>query len=340
MSLRTSASRALLAVCGALMAVPLAARAPATEARVHEGVQGLDCVSVVRNRWDTDLPVRFAALSPEERNLCLGQLLRVVSDPKPSVDPGPVAGGIEDLARKGLITDVSVFAPLIECLRVRDLFNGGYCNRAIEALTRHKYGNSMFAGTSSAPLRTPAARDEVAGDWLQLLRLVQPGRPIFDTDLKRICVDAMRAVGAKLSISVAPYLEQFNPVRSYLEAFSNAPSIPNGDGEVIFTFAIGEGEGFALPANWRRSVTLQGIRFLLFRPGIPNPSSVSRFDLTLAAADRPFPAEIADYREVFPALDLEFRYQVVTTSTELRSATVAALRDSLKGLREANAAYR
>ena len=296
---------------------------------------------MVRNRWDTDLPVRFAALSPEDRNLCLGQLLRVVSDPKPSVDPGPVAGGIEDLARKGLIADASVFAPLIECLRVRDLFNAAYCNRAIEALTRHKYGNSMFAGTSNAPPRTPAARDEVIGDWLQLLRIVQPGRPIFDADLKRMCADAMRAVGTRLSGSVPPDLERFTPVRSYLESFSNAPSIPNGDGEVIFAFAIGEGEGwFALPANWLRSGTLKGIRFVLFRPGIGSPSSVSRYDLTLAAADRPFPAGIADYREVFPALDLEFRYQIVTTSNELRSATVAALRDSLKGLREASAAYR
>jgi hypothetical protein len=224
-------------------------------------------------------------------------------------------------------------------LRLRDLFNAGFCNRAIEALTRHKYGNAMFVGTRNAPPRTIASRDQVVGDWLQLLRLVQPGRPIFDADLKRMCGETMRAVGSTLAGSLTPHLARGNPTGSYLDAFSKEPSIPNGDGELIFEFAIGEGDGFALPANWFASGNLKGIRFLLFRPGVANLSIVSQFDAKQTSAAHPFPVETADYREVFQALDLEFRYQVVTSSSELRQATVAAIRDALAMLRQANTRY-
>jgi hypothetical protein len=326
-----------VAVCVAVVAAGCAHR---TQQPVVGGSQGIDCVSVVLSRWDTDLPVRFAALSPAARDQCLEQLLGVVADPRPSVDPAPVAGGLEDLARKGLITKASVFGPLIECLRIQHFSNWGYCNRAIEALTRHKYGHAMFAGTRGAPARTTESRDEVIGDWLQLLRPLERGRPIFDADLKRMCVDTMRAIGGGLAGALAPLLARPNQSPLYLDAFKNAPSIPNGDGEVIFEFAVGSGAGFELPANFRATEALKGIRFLLFRPGIATPSSVSQFDLRDASAARPFPVESADYREVFQALDLEFRYQVVTSSDELRRATVVAVRDALNVLREANAAYR
>jgi len=332
---RVTAAAAAVAVCAGLVAAGCAHRKP-----ISARPQGIDCVSVVRSRWDTDLPVRFAALSPDEQNQCLVQLLGVVSDPKPPVDPGPVAGGLEDLARKGLITKATAFGPLIECLRIQHFSNWGYCNRAIEALTRHKYGHAMFAGTRGAPARTTDARDEVVGDWLQLLRPLERGRPIFDADLKRMCADTMRAVGGGLAVALTPLLDRGHPLSSYLDAFKNAPSIPNGDGEVIFDFALGRGDGFALPANWKTTEAMMGIRFLLFRPGIAKPSSVSQFDLRDASAARPFPVESADYREVFQALDLEFRYQVVTSSGELRRASVAAVRDALNMLREANAAYR
>jgi hypothetical protein len=146
----------------------------------------------------------------------------------------------------------------------------------------------------------------------------------------------MRAVGSRLAGSLTPYLTRGNPTGSYLDAFSKEPSIPNGDGELIFEFAIGEGDGFALPANWFASGNLKGIRFLLFRPGVANLSIVSQFDAKQTSAAHPFPVETADYREVFQALDL----QVVTSSSELRQATVAAIRDALAMLRQANAAYR
>lgn len=70
----------------------------------------------------------------------------------------------------------------------------------------------------------------------------------------------------------------------------------------------------------------------MFRPGIPHPVS-ARPDPEIQR----FPADQSDYREVFNALDLEVRFQILTSNADLRRTTIDAVKQALTGLRKVNA---
>jgi hypothetical protein len=71
---------------------------------------------------------------------------------------------------------------------------------------------------------------------------------------------------------------------------------------------------------------------LLFRPGLPRPSSDTEpLDRVIGGFQNP------DYREIFDRLDLELRFVIGTSDGAVRQSSVEAVKAALDGLRAANA---
>ena len=184
-------------------------------------------------------------------------------------------------------------------------------------------------------------RNAVADDWGTLARHTDRRYPIFDAYLAELCLDAVHALGAGLRGALTPFLPRWDSLPRYLEVRLENDVWMERSGPEIFSWGIGWnglGAYFSLPANWNERDALAGLRLLLFRPGIPNPSSVSMYGVP--EFDKLFPASSSDYRENFMALDLELRFQIVTSNDAVRRAAVGAVRDALTSLRQANASYR
>ena len=87
---------------------------------------------------------------------------------------------------------------------------------------------------------------------------------------------------------------------------------------MLFSVGNSDDRAFLTAVNWPSRGPLEGIRFVIIRPGLVQPSSSPAVDFSL----QNFPANEADYREQFGNLDLEFRFEILTDITELRAATV------------------
>lgn len=280
---------------------------------------------------------RFRAMSRDERRLCLNRLLDILRPPERTVQAEYLARGIVELAREGLVEDGAVLRPLIECQSRHLNSLGTSCNQATVALTRHPYGQTFFAQQRGAPAFTVDNRDRIVADWRELDRLLEDGHPVFDSLLADECASAIRAIGARLVETLTAVIPH-HAVLGYLGNIPNEASTilkTQGQAERIFSFAIGgpsAGPGFDVPGNWIGRGPLQGLRILMFRPGIPHPVSGRP-----SPEIQGFPVSDADYHEVFKALDLEVRFQIVTSSDDLRRTTIDAVKQALNGLRRVNA---
>lgn len=185
-----------------------------------------------------------------------------------------------------------------------------------------------------------AGSESIAADWRRWQAQIGDGALTFDAALEDLCVRTNRAIGE----SIANALERHVPNHAVLGYLRSQVTnrLLNRIGPEIHAFSAAEprlhAEGFAVPANWIRGGPLQGIRYLIFRPGLADPATVSApRRINRDAALDTFPVAAADYREVFASLDLEVRFQIVTTSDALRRDAVAAFRSALDELRAEDA---
>lgn len=279
---------------------------------------------------------RFRLKSPDERQQCLSLLVQGVT--RPGTGDEYEACFLETLARRGLIEDAALIDPLIECVSNNLNEAGSYCNRALAALTRQSYGLTFFAHEAPATPYTVENRDRIVSDWKAYDRLREHGHPIFDALLADASASAIRVMRARLVDTLTSSVPN-HVILSYLGS-PDPTTIPRQQGQarVIYSFGLGDlglGPGFALPGNWLSGRSrLLGIRILMFRPGVAHAASDVRAEQEIEQ----FPVEDADYHEVFRAFDLEVRFQIVTSSDNLRRMTIGAVNEALTGLREANAA--
>jgi hypothetical protein len=187
--------------------------------------------------------------------------------------------------------------------------------------------------------QTSEALNLVIGDWERYLGRLQRGRPIFDAEMHQACESAFRAIGGALGDQLSRLLGSRNQGSRYIQALRESGSISGPDYEEIFGFSLGSAPEFSLPSNWSPTDELRLIRFQLYRPGLADPSRASMDDAAIFSAARPIPLERAHYREAFPAFDLEFRLEIVTSRSDVKDAVIQAASDALRSLREAHAAH-
>jgi hypothetical protein len=268
-------------------------------------------------------------MSQGERRQCLDQLSRPLSDSS--------ARALSELASKGLIDDPVVFPPLMECQSRNLNAMGQYCNRALGYLTGHPYGNVFFEQSMGGPPFTAENHALAVADWREYDKLLSKDRWIFNAALADACASALRVIRARLVETLSAYVPNhvlISYLKTMLEGRGRIIEFP---AERLFSFGLGEdslGPGFAEPANWYRDQSngLQGIRILMLRPGIPRPMSPMRTDLAIQR----FPPSVADYDEVFTTLDVEVRFQIVTSNDALRRSAIEGVKEALSELRERN----
>ena len=311
----------------------------------------LECVATLKNKGEEGLVESFRAKTRAEQRVCLDQILESLT-PEPdfttedferSLKPASRGGyellpdpaiakkmtnrigvnvyaarGIAELARQHLIDDSSVIRPLIVCLNHPLLDVGTYCNRALTELTRHTYGQDFWERSLGAPPQTVEYRQRLVSDWTELNRLTK-GRPIFDESMRSECLVAIQAIGARLIEALRPFGETV--ASSYLTRLVERPAIDSSSLETIFSFDVGAYN----TANWPPRDRIGRIALVLTRPGISRPSgNATGFGLRLQAPD---------YRELFPALDLELRFQI-DADEGVRRPAVLAVKEALMGLRD------
>ena len=317
----------------------------------------LECVATLKNKGEGGLVESFRAKSSSERRLCLAQLLQSLT-PEPDFTPEDfqrslkqtvqgqyelapdpaiaqkmtnrmgvnvhVAQGLAELAGKHLIDDASALRPLVECLNHPLLEVGKYCNRALVSLTRHTYGLQFYERSTGAPAVTLENRHRVVADWRELNRLLTMGHPIFDELLASECLAAIRAVGARLIAALRP----FPAAEGYLRGLAEHSAISPGRWEeTIINFDVGSHN----TANWPQREAITRIALVMTRPGVSRPSS------KVTPGDVVPGFQTPDYREIFPALDLELRFAIGTSDEALRRVSVLAVKGALDGLRAVDA---
>lgn len=332
--------RMIAAAIGLLVAVCAGSQARAVPVTVRQTVPAtVDCaVLAYRGGWLPLVP-RFQSMEPSDRQQCLSQLFQSLSgENRPGTFQDDSALAVEELAKAGFIEDRSYIRPLIECIE-QSLRVETYCNRTLASLTRQSYGLLFFSGETRMPVKPAEHHKRVVADWKAYESLLGGGHPIFDSFLADACASAIRSVKARLVETLGASVPS-HVILSYLRG-SGPSTIPRkqGQAQVIYYFGLGDiglGRGFVTPGNWLRSEPPSGLRILMFRPGVSHPAS----DLRPEQEIQQFPVEDADYRELFPALDLEIRFQIVTPDGEQRRTTIRAVYDALSGLRAANALVR
>ena len=278
---------------------------------------------------------QLTALPPQERRACVARLLDDVDPPVNVLRAERSALVLEQLARRRLVERAAV-APLIDCVSRNMSMVGGYCNRVLMEVTRHQYGAAFFERGAGAPAFTVENHARIVADWRRWQAQMGNGALAFDTALADLCTRANRAIGTNLADALEPHVPG-HAVLGYLRS-PVANALLNRTGPEIHAFSAAgpslHAEGFAVPANWVRRGPLEGLRYLILRPGVPDPATSPAPPVVShhSGLDN-FPVAAADYREVFAALDLEVRFQVVTTSDALRGDAVAAVRSALDELR-------
>jgi hypothetical protein len=294
-----------------------------------------DCVATVQTGNNDLLALRYRAQSTGARSECLKQLVSLIGDPADRVKAEQAARGIQGLAERRLINDKTLLTPLTECVARHLDSLGMFCNSALESLTHHSYGHYFFQRSAAPEFKYESQEhDRVVDDWIALARLLESGSPIFDGKLEELTLRTIREVSAALRGAISKILPD-HPVLVNLQRVGNDATLGGESSETVFTFAIGNNGDhrvFFTPGGWPNKGSLGGIRFLILRPGLPNPSSLHTDDFSVAR----FPAGEADYREQFSKLDLEFRFQILTDNAELRVSTVDAIWNALASLRAAN----
>ena len=293
----------------------------------RQPLQRVDCLGLTQKASAINAP--FSAMSQADRRQCLDQLSLSLSDSS--------ALALSELASKGLIDDPVVVHRLMECLSSNLNTIGQYCNRALWYLTGHPYGTIFFERSMFAPPFTAENHALAVADWREYDNLLAKDHWIFDAALVDECDSALRGIHSRLVETLSAYVPNhvlIGYLKTRLEGRGRIVEFPT---ERLFFFGLGEeriGPGFAEPANWSRSDNngLQGIRILMLRPGIPHPVSPIQTDLAIQT----FPASAADYDEVFKALDLEVRFQIVTSNNALRRAAIERVKEALSALRERN----
>ena len=313
----------------------------------------LECVATLKNKGEEGLVESFRVKTRAERRVCLDQILQSLT-PEPDFTtedferslkptgrggyqllPDPAiakkmtnrigvnvyaARGMAELARKHLIDDSFVIRPLVECLNHPLLDVGTYCNRALTDLTRHTYGQDFWERSLGAPPQTVDYRQHLVSDWTELNRLTR-GYPIFDESMRSECLVAIQAIGARLIEALRPFGETV--ASSYLTRLVERPAIDSSSSEKIFSFDVGVHN----TANWARTDRIARIAIVMSRPGISRPAgNATGFGLRLQL-------QAPDYRELFPALDLELRFQI-DADEAVRQPAVLAVKEALKGLRD------
>lgn len=298
----------------------------ASPARAQSQPEAVDCSAASWGETSNVLVERFTAMSLSVRRECLNQLLRNIQPPDvPSAEPFLSALGIAELTRAGLIEDADMFRPLIECVRTFGDGPGVFCNEALTTLTRQRY--SQFA------------------DWRAYETLLEGGHPVFDKLMADICARAVRSVEARLAVALSASAPNHMLLRDLRSAYPLSR-----DGQVIYSFAAGNSDvlnrwGLVQRANWVPQKSPSGLRILLFRPGISEPSRHVSYpvpwELDINGSEavlQRFPVEAADFHEHFPALDLEIRFQIVTPNERQRRSAVTAVREALSELRSTSTA--
>jgi hypothetical protein len=105
--------------------------------------------------------------------------------------------------------------------------------------------------------------------------------------------------------------------------------------ESLYAFAVGSFNA----ANWPNGTGLDGVIIQMYRPGILRPSSrpLDKMHMGFVA---PAPDPEHEYRESFPALDVEVIVVLLTEDSAIRRAGALAVHDALAGLRSADATAR
>ena len=289
-----------------------------------------DCAATVETGNADLFALRYRAQSDDARSECRKQLVDLILGPTQPVKAEEAARGIEALSYRRLIDDKTLLAPLIECVGQHLDQLGTFCNRALEALTRHHYGDTDFFARK--PELTREFQDHAVADWTALVRLLETGRPIFDRNLEEVTVRAVREICAGLQAAISETLPD-HPVLAYLQRIGNdEASLGLNTSETVFLFAAGysgNSRFFTPPGEWPNGGPLSWIRFVIVRSGLVQPSSPPTVDFVI-------PANEANYREQFGNLDLELRFQIMTDNGKLRAASVEAVRNGLASLRAAN----
>src|SRR5262249_16447474 len=150
-------------------------------------------------------------------------------------------------------------------------------------------------------------RQRVISDWTELNSRLTGGRPIFDASMNSACLVAMQAIGSQLIEALRPFGETV--ASSYLTRLMERDN--SSSSETIFSFDV----GIHTAANWLRTDRISRIAIELSRPGIPQPPG-------RASGSGPG-LRTPDYRELFPALDLELRFQIDADEAVRRPAVLA-----------------
>jgi hypothetical protein len=326
----------------------------AAQPQTSKNAQPIDCFPMIRALNKTELgnsteahirrekllAATARALAPAARERCLAKFLLAVSGDSSDLVNYDAVEGIEFLVKETRLSNSDAIDAMAECVRtgqISPLSNSSMCNRALHVLTRHQYGDGFFGGSGGGFARTSESRNALVDDWRALARQTARRYPIFDAYLAELCLGAVHALGAGLRDALTPFLPRWDSLPRYLEYRLENDVWLQNSGPEIFSWGIGSNLG-GLPADWSERDALAGLRLLLLRPGLPNPSAVSMYGI--GKAGEGFPVASSEYREGFAALDLEVRFQIVTSNDAVRRAAVDAVRSALAGLRQANAAFR
>jgi hypothetical protein len=240
-----------------------------------------------------------------------------------------VANALAQLGSGGLIEDPSAVSPLIQCLKHPWLEVSQRCEDTLVAITRHSYGWTFYYDQPPPP--TEESRQRFIADWTEWEQQMKSGHPIFDEWLATECLNAIHQLGTELTVAwkgtvAASYIDNLKKEKVL--------SFGNGFSSIIFQFRVGRGNA----ANWAASSKIDWVEIKIFRPGIPDPRSISpKYRLLARALEPGNPATPESlYRESFPALDLEADIEIDTLYNDVRNLSFLAVRRALDGLREAN----
>lgn len=181
------------------------------------------------------------------------------------------------------------------------------------SLTRHSYGAEYLPSTVEA-------RQRVVDDWKELAASPAKNQFLFGGVLAAECEAAAVAIGTHLA---AAGLAGFQGGTAGFDG-NSARHDPSTPVEIIFearNFETWRAEMTSYPYTYRATM-------ILFRPGIPRLRSRAAPNLSKAPPT---------YLEVFPALDLEFRFDMILGTEFQRRAAIVALKKALERLREMNA---
>jgi hypothetical protein len=323
---------------------------------------GLECVGTLK-REPEKFSTAFRAKSADARRTCVAQLLQSLT-PEPDftaddfqkafrgdsygilipLSPGltlrmsnrlgvnlAVSKAIASLAGGHLIDDPSVIHPLIQCLNHPLLEVSEACNHALVSLTRHGYGEKFYYDHPRGVPATVEGRQRFIADWTEWEGQIKNGQPIFDAWLESECVTALRGIGTRLAsvlkgTASSGYLDH-DLVKSPSVYFSSNSTLP----ERVFEFDD------SLASNRLPGEKVDRVFIVMFRPGISHPRSESPDEI--AGLSLPmFGKRLidGDFRERFPALDLEFRVEIASDDAVLRRECFLEVKAALNGLRDAD----